>query len=587
MNCIDHDMKRIARYSWARAWGVVLISAAVAMATGHAATTDNAAPADELARAKCKMEVRVPLAPPEYRRPAGWKPVLWPKSLHELARDHADEMAARAAKQMAKVEATNTAGKWKATGASIDGHKCPEWFIDAKLGIFVDWGPWSIASWCPYVKGARLYPDWYEYRCRTDSATIAYHEKNWGADFKSDHFLDLFRGAKFEAPALMSVFKKAGAKYVVPFLKHHSGFCLWDCSYTFRDTVDMGAHRDFAREMADACRAEGLKFGFYDSQAGEWEYPILQKDGSIKIAVNRPDKLQSYSSDMEWKTSGKVAVRDFVRDYIVPQATEFIDKYDPDIFWGDYDWMTFAETNGSYDIVAYLYNHAEGRKEVATNDRLGKARPEEIVGRFTKRPRQWLRTVRGDFYTDEWGDTEECLDPAKWHPWESCSGISKAYGNHWMESEDPGMVMSERDFVIHFSDIVARGGNLLLMVNLDPQGEIPAVQRERLLQIGKWLGRWGEAIYGTRILPPFCTKAVDYVQSKDGRFAYAIVKEPAAEVVLACALPEGTKVTVVGSDAPLATRRAGANTVVTIPGELAASKTPFALKCTLCMPHKH
>ena len=221
------------------------------------------------------------------------------------------------------------------------------------------------------------------------------------------------------------------------------------------------------------------------------------------------------------------------------------------------------------------------------NDRLGKARPEEIAGRFTKRPRQWLRTVRGDFYTDEWGDTEECLDPAKWHPWESCSGISKAYGNHWMESEDPGMVMSGREFVIHFSDIVARGGNLLLMVNLDPQGEIPAVQRERLLQIGKWLERWGEAIYGTRILPPFCTKAVDYVQSKDGRFAYAIVKEPAAEAALVCALPEGTKVTVVGSNVPLATRRAGANTIVAIPGELAASKTPFALKCALYMTRKH
>ncbi len=65
--------------------------------------------------------------------------------------------------------------------------------------------------------------------------------------------------------------------------------------------------------------------------------------------------------------------------------------------------------------------------------------------------------MRGDFYTDEWGDTEECLDPAKWHPWESCSGISKAYGNHWMENADPGMVMSEREFVIHFSGIVARG----------------------------------------------------------------------------------------------------------------------------------
>ena len=279
---------------------------------------------------------------------------------------------------------------------------------------------------------------------------------------------------------------------------------------------------------------------------------------------------------MEWKASGKVAVKDFVRDYIVPQTTEFIDKYDPDIFWGDYDWMTFAHENGSYDIVAYLYNHAEGRKEVATNDRLGKARPEEIKGRFTKRPRTWLRTVRGDFYTDEWGDTEECLDPAKWHPWESGSGISKAYGNHWQETAD--MVMSEREFVIHFADIVARGGNLLLLVNLDPQGEIPAVQRERLLQIGNWLKRYGEAIYATRILAPFKTDDIDYTQSKDGTTVYAIIKKPAATVTLACAVPDGAKVTVIGDGTPLKAEKRTDGLVVHLPPTYAHAEIPFALK---------
>ena len=553
-----------------------LLLGITAVTAASAATVENAAPADELARAKQKAIAEVPVAPPAYRRPADWKPVLYPKGLREIARDHSKEVMARAAKQMKKVDAVNAAGKWKATGASIDAHKCPDWFVDAKLGIFIDWGPWSIASWCPYVKGKRLYPDWYEYRCRTDKATIAYHGKNWGPDFKSDHLLDLFRGAKFDAPALMSVFKKCGAKYVVPFLKHHSGFCLWDCSYTFRDTVDMGAHRDFAREMANACRAEGLKFGLYTSQAGEWEYPILQDDGSIKIAVSRPDNLQPYTSDMEWKASGKVAVKDFVRDYIVPQTTEFIDKYDPDILWYDYDWMTFAHENGSYDITAYFYNKAEGRKEVACNDRYGKAKPEEIKGRFTKKPRNWLRTVRGDFFTDEWGDTEECLDPAKWHPWESCSGISKAYGNHWQETAD--MVMSEREFVIHFADIVARGGNLLLLVNLDPQGEIPAVQRERLLQIGNWLKRYGEAIYATRILAPFKTDAVDYTQSKDGKTAYAIVKKPAAEVTLACAVPDNATVSIIGEGTTLKSARTPDGLKVSIPPAYANATIPFALK---------
>ena len=543
---------------------------------------DAAAPADELARARQAAIDAVPTAPEGYRRPKDWKPVLYPKSLSQIAKDHSAETMARAKVQMAKVDAVNAAGKYKATGASMDAHPCPEWFLDAKLGIFIDWGLWSLASWCPYIKGARLYPDWYEMRCAVDypkghpfHGMKEYHEKNWGPDFKRDHFIDLFRGKKYDAPALAKFFDACGAKYVVPFLKHHSGFCLWDCSYTFRDSVDQGAHRDFAKEMSAACRAQGLKFGAYVSQAGEWEYPILQDDGSIKI-LKEAGKMEDLTPDMETKASGKIAVKDFVRDYIVPQTTELVDKYDPDILWYDYDWMTFAHENGSYDITAYFYNKAEGRKEVACNDRYGKAKPEEIKGRFTKKPRNWLRTVRGDFFTDEWGDTEECLDPAKWHPWESCSGISKAYGNHWQETAD--MVMSEREFVIHFADIVARGGNLLLLVNLDPQGEIPAVQRERLMQIGAWLKRYGEAIYATRILAPYKTDAVDYTQSKDGKTAYAIIKKPAAEVTLACAVPDNATVSIIGEGTTLKSAKTPDGLKVSIPPAYADATIPFALK---------
>ena len=556
------------------------------------------APADDLGQKDGRTVEIVPIAPDGYRRPAGWQPKApWSKSLVEIARDHSAEVMARAAAQMKKVDEANAAGPFKATGESLDTHRCPEWFVDAKLGIFIDWGPWSVASWCPYVKGARLYPDWYELRCRPDydgsanTSAVAYHQKNWGKDFMCDHFLDLFRGEKFDAPALMKFFRDCGAKYVVPFLKHHGGFCLWNCSYTFRDTVDMGAHRDFAREIADACRANGLKFGFYDSQATEWEYPILQQDGSIRISKESKPELEPYSSDMEWKCSGKVAVEDFVRDYIVPQATEFIDKYDPDIFWGDYDWVTPADRNGTYDIAAYLYNRAAGRKEVAMNDRYGCGTPEEIARYGRLRHRLiGLRTIRGDFYTDESGDTAADIDPAKWHPWESCSGISKSYGNHWMEAFDKSMVLSEREFLVHFADIVARGGNLLLLVNLDPQGEMPSVQRERLQQIGGWLRANGEAIYGTRICAPYKTDDVDYTQSKDGMSTYAIVKNPSSELTLGCAMSVGSRVTELVSGRTLEVVRDGTAVRVRLPADLASAKLPFVLKCScsrVVLPEKY
>lgn len=534
---------------------------------------EKAAPADTLASKAVAYEISE--APEGYRRPKDWKPNRFPMTLPEIAKKHSQETMARAREQMRKVDAVNATGKYRATGASLDRHQCPEWFIDAKLGIFVDWGPWSIASWCPYVRGERLYPDWYELRCRSDytgSVSAAeYHKKNWGVDFTSDDLLGLFKGEKFDATALMDIFKRAGARYVVPFLKHHSGFCLWDCSYTFRDTVDMAAKRDFAKEMADACRARGLKFGFYDSQCGEWEYPILQEDGSIR----------DYSPDWEGKSSGKIAVKDFVRDYIVPQATEFIDRYDPDIFWGDYDWMSGAATNGSYDIAAYLYNRAEGRKEVAVNDRYGNGTDADIAGHFPKGYKwRWLRTVRGDFYTDESGDTADRLDPAKWHPWEECTGISLAYGNHW-QANNPESVLSERDFIILFADIVARGGNLLLLVNLDPQGAIPDVQCERLLQIGQWLARNGEAIFSTRIDAPFVTDAVDYTRSKDGSTRYFIVKKPSARISLACDLPDEAEVVVVADSEKLKLDRSKGVVEVLLPKHLAESKLPFALRCRI------
>ena len=544
-----------------------------------AVANDTLAPADVGVGVECGC---IEVAPVKYRRPKDWMPSApFPKNLHQIARDHSAETMARAKAQLDKVNAVNLSGKYHASGLGMDMHKCPEWFIDAKLGMFVDWGLYSIAAYSPYIKGARLYPDWYEYKCRPEysgnGSTSEYHKKNWGEDFKPDHFIALFRGEKFDAAKMMKVFRKCGAKYVVPFLKHHSGFCLWDCPYTFRDSVDSPAKRDFAKEMADAARAEGLKFGVYNSQADEWEYPILQDDGSIKMKL-WGGKIVDWSLDMETKASGKIAVKDFVYDYIVPQMTDFIDKYDPDLLWYDADWSTRATENGSYDITAYLYNKAEGRKEVCCNDRYGRLDPSEEAA-FKRKGIKVIgcRTVRGDFFTDEWGDTAENIDPAKWYPWESCSGISKAYGNHWMEELDPSMVMSDKEFICHFSDIVARGGNLLLLVNLDAQGAIPKVQEDRMLSIGKWLEKNGEAIYATRILAPYSTSKVDYTQSKDGRVKYAIVKEPAAWIELECALSEGDKVEILGDEGlpSVALAKEGR---VRVPDEYATSSLPFVLK---------
>ncbi|MCQ2179448.1 MAG: alpha-L-fucosidase [Bacteroidales bacterium] len=546
---------------------------------------ENAAPAD--GASSIQMEGDTPIAPAEYRRPKGWKHKGFKWDIPTISARESDRQIRRAAKEMERIGRVNAEGRYHATAESIDSHPCPEWFVDAKFGIFVDWGPWSVASYCPYVKGERLYPDWYEHRCRPGSRDYEYHALNWGEDFVSDDFIDLFQGKRFDARALARTFEAGGARYVVPFLKHHGGFCLWNSSWTYRDSYDRGAKRDFAAEMSKACRAQGLKFGFYDSLQGEWEYPVLGEDGSIRMYVEN-SQYADYNPHFENVASGKVAVHDVFSECMVPQAVEFIDRYDPDILWFDYDWTIPASKCGAYDVAAYFYNKNEGRKEVAVNDRYGLLEAEEDGERVRKVRsvgQNWCRTVRGDFFTDEWGDTDECIDPASWHAWESCSGISKSYGNHWMEQYDPSMVMTDKEFIIHFMDIVSRGGNLLLMVNLDGQGALPDVQRARIESIGKWLDRWGEGIYGTRIIAPFSTSSVDYTRSKDGKTVYATVKEnDSGEVALECEIPDGSTITILGENHPLPYQRLDSDasrTMVAVPDEYADAVLPYILAITL------
>jgi alpha-L-fucosidase len=168
-----------------------------------------------------------------------------------------------------------------------------------------------------------MYPDWYEHRLDNDANCEKYHDKNWGADFERDDLIPFFKAERYQPDRLVDVAIEAGMKYIIPFCKHHSGFCLWPSSYTFRDAGDM-VGKDLIRPIVDNCRTKGLKFGFYFSTQ-EWEYPIIGHDGKLIYRV-LGDKYKPYEPKLETWATGKVAVRDYVRDYSIPQAVEFIDK---------------------------------------------------------------------------------------------------------------------------------------------------------------------------------------------------------------------------------------------------------------------
>lgn len=419
--------------------------------------------------------------------------------------------------------------------------------------MFIDWGLWSVAGWAPKRENGAMYPDWYEFRMEEDSTFRKYHEKNWGKDFKRDDFIPLFTASRYDPQRLVNIAKEAGMRYIVPFCKHHSGFCLWSSSFTRRNAGDMGPKRDLIRPMVDECRKNGLKFGFYFSLE-EWEYPIIGKEGNLQNRV-WGGNIKPWTVDLEKKTSGKIPVRDFVKDYLVPQAAEFIDKYDPDILWYDGDWTTNAEDLHSYDIASYFYNRAEGRKEVAVNDRYGKENG------------KWLRSRRGDIFTNEYGDMEKEAKQTH-HAWEENRGISQSFGYNWQDTEEN--VISSKKFIDMFIDVVANGGNLLLIVNLDGKGALPKVEEERLIDIGKWLKVNGEGIYSTRPYSLQFDGSVDYTQSKDNKYVYAILKEwPGTDITLnGITAEKGSKIEMLGYNNALEWSKSEEGISIKLPSKL-------------------
>ena len=504
---------------------------------------------------RAQENVEIPDAPEGYRRPAGYDPVLhrYKYSLIDLKDQFSEKMMQDAEKVYERVLDVNSSGKWKPTGASLDAHVAPEWFEDIKFGMFIDWGLWSVGGWAVKKEKHAMYPDWYEYFIYHDSIFKKYHDKNWGADFERDDLIPFFQAKNYQPDRLTDIALDAGMKYIIPFCKHHSGFCLWPSSFTHRDAGDM-LGKDLIKPLVDNCRAKGLKFGFYFS-TDEWEYPVFDVHGDLRTR-KWAGEYEPYTPKLETLASGKIAVKDFTKHYIIPQAVEFIDVYDPDILWYDGEWSTPVELLGAYEIAAYFYNRAEGKKEVAVNDRYGLE-----TGKY-------LRSYRGDVFTSEYGTTNGNYVVGAQHVWEENRGISQSFGFNWQDTDEN--VISSKDFVDMFVDIVSKGGNLLLIVSPDAQGALPEIQEKRLKDIGKWLKVNGEGIYETRAYATNSEGNVRYTRSKDNRTVYAISLEwPGSQLKLNSVKPaDQSKIYMLGYEKPLKWSYQNGVTTITLPAKL-------------------
>ena len=353
------------------------------------------------------------------------------------------------------------AQSYQPTWESIDKRPVPEWFINAKFGIFIHWGLYSVPAWAPanapidiYAK----YAEWYWYRIRVNSGEEykyfkAFNDSMYGKNSTYQDFAGQFKAELFDPKQWAELFARSGAKYVVLTSKHHEGFCLWPSEQSWNwNSVDVGPHRDLAGDLTRAVKEKGLHMGFYYSLY-EWFNPL-------------------YKNNLE----------KYVNDHMIPQMKDLVNRYQPDIFWADGEWDHTSDQWKSAEFLSWLYNESPVKDSVVVNDRWGKE----------------TRSVHGGYYTTEYdlGADNKRIKPAASHPWEECRGIGTSFGYNRME--DLGSYLTSKALIGLLIEKVSAGGNLLLDIGPTADGRIPVIMQQRLLDIGDWLRVNGEAIYDTR-----------------------------------------------------------------------------------------
>jgi alpha-L-fucosidase len=357
--------------------------------------------------------------------------------------------------------ATLGAQTYKPNWESVDSRPVPAWFTEAKFGIFIHWGVYSVPSYAPVIPGKLAYSEWYwnaitegqkSRQNPVNAGSWDYHKRVYGADYDYKDFAPQFRAQLFDPDHWADVFQKSGAKYVVLTSKHHEGFAMWpskEASKTWGrpwNSVEIGPKRDLLGDLTTAVRAKGLKSGIYYSLY-EWYNPLWLTD--------KPR---------------------YVAEHMTPQFKDVVTRYKPSIVFSDGEWDLPSADWHSAELLAWLYNESPVKDEVVVDDRWGKE----------------TRHKHGGYWTTEYTPGMADMN----HPWEESRGMGFSYG--YNRAERLENYHTGRELVILLTDLVSRGGNLLLDIGPAADGTIPVVMEERLLQIGSWLKVNGDAIYGTK-----------------------------------------------------------------------------------------
>lgn len=337
-----------------------------------------------------------------------------------------------------------------------ENYQFPQWFSDAKFGIFIHWGVYSV----PAYKN-----EWYAhsmYQKGTDE--YQHHIVTYGphTEFGYKDFIPMFKAENFDADEWVKLFKQAGAKYVVPVAEHHDGFAMYDSEHNPWNAVKMGPKKDIIGLLKKATEKEGLIFGLSSHRLeNAWFF-----NGGMKF----PSDVQDTTITLYGFRAADQEYTDEICMDFLSHTHELIDKYHPQLIW--FDWTVNKIPDYFNKFMAYYYNCAlDWGKEVVVNTKHGYPTNVQV------------------------GDVERGkLDVMRKYPWQTDTSVGKHSWGYVQGEENKNPEQIVHDLV----DIVSKNGNLLLNIGPRPDGTITEEQKAVLLAIGQWLKINGEAIYGTR-----------------------------------------------------------------------------------------
>lgn len=388
----------------------------------------------------------------------------------------------------------------------------PQWYRDAKLGVFLHWGIFSVPAWAVTddthipIEDAyahHRYAEWYANTVRiTGSPTRQHHVARYGEGTSYEDLADHWQLPHFSAADLVQAVLRSGARYVVPVAKHHDGFCLWDTATTGFNSARRGPRRDLIAELAGATRAAGARFGVYFSGALDWhvsDFPPIQSDRELFLLRRNDEQFARYAA---------------------AQLSELIDRFSPAVLWNDIEWPDAGKGDDDFGVAALWRRYLDAVPDGVVNDRWGVP----AHGHLTRE------------YTDVSG-----VQPVVW---ESTRGLGMSFG--YNSAEDQSHSLGAAELIRYFVDVVANNGNLLINVGPRCDGSVPELQQQALDALGGWLTVNGEAIFESRPWLRSSDAALRYTLVEDQ--VYCHVLEPASGVLqLPPELQEATAVRWLGA----------------------------------------